>query len=419
MLEIAVEVARHGLDETPPIPPPSELEPILRFSKLTGPALDAVCRALDDDEFRIRVLDRTPSGRLDAMGLLVLARPVGWEASVVDLARSGDSRAAADRDDAALRRVERRLVAAEDARARAESAATVAQVRADQARAELVREREAHGLTTEAERSGRSAAVDAQARFEAADRELTALRDDLEAAHRLATELRAAGAADGHLDPGEVDGVLRRALTEAEALSDALDEVRSAASGVTEVLRRGRADLAAQIEPVRPAPARSARPQPPGAARTRTPVAPPPGLAAGAPAAIVALLGTPRLVVLVDGYNVTIGRWGADLGITDQRARLERLAASAAARLGVDVRLVFDGADVAPSALPPRSLVRVLFSAPGEEADDVVIRLAGELPADCPVAVVSDDNRVRRGAAAAGANLVTVDAFLEAVRPPS
>ncbi len=414
MLEVAVEVARAGASASPVVAPPSELEPILRFSKLTGPALDVVRRALDDDGFRHRVLDEAPAGRLDAVGLLVLGRPSGWQAAVVRLAGPSEPEADTSRDDAALRRAERRLAAAEDARARAESTAASERARGDEARADLAQERDAHRRTTAEVRTARSSDADARRRLEEAERELDVLRVDLEAAHRLATDLRGAGAADERLDPDAVDAVLAGALAETEALRSALDDVRSGASEVAEALRRARSEIA-----VRRASHDDASRTPTDHLRSRVPVPPPPGLSSDAHAAVAALLATPRLVVLVDGYNVTIGRWGADLTITDQRGRLEQLASSAAARLGVEVWLVFDGADVAPPPRRPRSLIRVLFSAPDEEADDVVIRLTAELPPDRPVAVVSDDNRVRRGAAASGANLVTVDAFIEAVRPPS
>jgi rRNA-processing protein FCF1 len=50
--------------------------------------------------------------------------------------------------------------------------------------------------------------------------------------------------------------------------------------------------------------------------------------------------------------------------------------------------------------------VRVRFSDPGVEADDVVIDLIGRIPAATPVIVASSDRRVRDGVRRRGANVV-------------
>jgi hypothetical protein len=60
--------------------------------------------------------------------------------------------------------------------------------------------------------------------------------------------------------------------------------------------------------------------------------------------------------------------------------------------------------------------VRVSFSPPGVEADDVVIARAAEVPAHRPVTVASNDRRVREGAQAAGANVVSSPQLLAALR---
>jgi predicted RNA-binding protein with PIN domain len=84
--------------------------------------------------------------------------------------------------------------------------------------------------------------------------------------------------------------------------------------------------------------------------------------------------------------------------------------ADLAARTSTRVELVFDGADVGDGPVtvpaPARQLVRVRFSPPGVEADDVVLDLVAQLPAAWPVVVASSDNRVRDGARRTGANLL-------------
>jgi hypothetical protein len=58
--------------------------------------------------------------------------------------------------------------------------------------------------------------------------------------------------------------------------------------------------------------------------------------------------------------------------------------------------------------------VRVRFTEEGVEADDVLIAMVDEVPADRPVVVVSSDGRVREGAQRRGANVVGAAQFLAA-----
>ena len=66
--------------------------------------------------------------------------------------------------------------------------------------------------------------------------------------------------------------------------------------------------------------------------------------------------------------------------------------------------------------MSPRPAVRVRFSPPGVEADDVIIELAGSIPAIRPVIVASSDRRVRDGARRHGANLLGARQLTEALR---
>jgi predicted RNA-binding protein with PIN domain len=87
------------------------------------------------------------------------------------------------------------------------------------------------------------------------------------------------------------------------------------------------------------------------------------------------------------------------------------------ARTGSDVEVVFDGSADAPTVVVgDRRGVRVSFSPPDVEADDVVIARAGEIPLHRPVTVVSNDRRVRDGARAAGANVISSAQLLAVLR---
>lgn len=367
--------------------------PVLGFTSLRGPALAVVAGALDDDEFRARVRVGAPG---DAASVLFLERPDGWQAAVRELARLEREVVALRATEPDTRRLEKRLEAAESARSAAEAESAVELDAATAARDALAAERErrrrAEAAIDDQARSleERAAALDEQT--QAAER----LRADLEASHRQVRALRSAAAQDESAD--------------VEAIRAALGDVRTAVDGARSAIDavEARLEHAERRVPRPPAPERA----PSATGQARSPVPVPPGLVAESADAARHLVRVPGIVVLVDGYNVTIGRWGEHLGITDQRQRLEQAASSAAARTGAEVWIVFDGADVARSAGTPRSLVRVRFSESGEEADDVIIRLVREIPPERPVVVVSDDNRVRRGAVAGGANLFTVEQFL-------
>jgi len=118
-------------------------------------------------------------------------------------------------------------------------------------------------------------------------------------------------------------------------------------------------------------------------------------------------------VVLVDGYNVTHVRW-ADLPIAEQRRRLVDALGELAARTGSDVHVVFDGVEQVEPPPPPgrRRLVRVSFSPPDVEADDVIVAMVGAISPHRPVIVASNDRRVQSEAAQAGANVISSDQLL-------
>ena len=99
----------------------------------------------------------------------------------------------------------------------------------------------------------------------------------------------------------------------------------------------------------------------------------PPGLVAETPEGIDALLRTPGLAVVLDGYNVSMAAWPS-LGTAEQRDRLVAALAQLALRTRAAVTVVFDGADVGAVPTPRRPGVRVVFSSASEKADPVVVR---------------------------------------------
>ncbi|MEU6249927.1 NYN domain-containing protein [Glycomyces sp. NPDC047010] len=127
------------------------------------------------------------------------------------------------------------------------------------------------------------------------------------------------------------------------------------------------------------------------------------GLGQADPQRLDHLLSLPNPHLIVDGYNVTISAWGETLTLEQQRNRLVQGLGAAAAQTNAEVTVVFDGADAIFGAKPSARGVRVLFSAKGQIADDVVVELARVEPEGRPVIVVSSDQEVADRARREGA----------------
>lgn len=120
------------------------------------------------------------------------------------------------------------------------------------------------------------------------------------------------------------------------------------------------------------------------------------------PAQFDQLLSLPLVHLVVDGYNVTKTGY-PDLPLADQRRRLITALAGLVSRTNAEVTVVFDGADVdAPTVNAPRG-VRVLFSDPGETADELIVRLVAAEPPGRPVLVVTSDQEIVDAVRRAGA----------------
>ncbi|WP_338118374.1 NYN domain-containing protein [Streptomyces coryli] len=131
------------------------------------------------------------------------------------------------------------------------------------------------------------------------------------------------------------------------------------------------------------------------------------------PALLDQLLALPQAHLVVDGYNVTKTGYPT-MPLEKQRLRLLGGMAVLAAQTGAEMTCVFDGAELAAPVLlaPPRG-VRVLFSKPGETADELIRRLVRAEPPGRPVVVVSSDREVADGVAKAGARPVASTLLLK------
>ena len=157
------------------------------------------------------------------------------------------------------------------------------------------------------------------------------------------------------------------------------------------------------------------RPAPKASTRRRAPVRLPPGMVRDDPSAIEAMVRTRGVAVIVDGYNVSMLAWP---GVTaaEQRERLCDALAEFQLRFRCEVTVVFDGAEVSVVRPLRRRNLRVVFSAAGQEADEVVVGEVMFRPDEVPVVVVSSDREVRTGAEAEGATVLSAEEMLTLMR---
>ena len=468
-LEAALAVARAGDEATPIEPPPPALRPFLHFAKLPRPALVAARRVLDaDDEFRARVLESVSESDIGRSGWIYLARPDGWEDELAALLADAENAGAAAGEKRAEGDARKRLAGAEAARRRAEDAAAAAEVEATRAVAALADERKARRaaaddvarlerrlaqVSVERDRA-KEAASKAAAESEEGGRLVAELRfaldqsqlaelaavEDAAAAAEAAEEAAAAallaptvaGPAEPSSLPIDTAGAaaaLDEAATAAAALAQALAGVAASLRPPGEGMGKeasvgGPGGVAAATTAAATAPAAGGGPASPPAARgpralrrvrppVPQPVPLPPGIYDDSLEAAEHLVRVPGMVLLVDGYNVSLLGW-PELPIAEQRPRLVDALAELSARSGVEVAVVFDGTDTPyPGVVPATARpVRVQFSPPNVEADDVLISRVAELRPFRPVVVASSDRRVQAGSRLSGANVISSSQLL-------
>ncbi len=369
-LDLAVAIAAAGSKQRPPLAFPGELRSLFRLQRLSGAALRTARRAIvADDLFRRRIGSVVGPELLDEPGLLWLQRPEGWRERLRVLADEAAAEASAADLATQLRAAERRRLAAEQAAARAVADLVAARAVGERLGAEL----------------------------DVAVGELAQVRGALDDAQAQLQQLRieARRAADRQRALDERD---ERTTRELGAAREALADSERARDGAV----AARAALVEQMMAA-PAPAPAAR-RVPAVGRGRRPIALPGGLVGSSRGAAEFLVRVPGVVVLIDGYNVAKLGWPG-LSLEAQRDRCVASAEDVVLRFGgVDVRIVFDGADVPGIPAGPRRLVPVHFSPEGVKADAVLCAEVARLPVTTPVVVVTDDREVLVDVRGRGAN---------------
>ena len=436
-LEAVMQVARQGEAAEPTEPAPAPLRRYLRFARLPAPALDIARRVVEeDDAFRERVAKQLTQDEVGEAGWLWLTRPDGWEARLEELRKHQQEHEHALHEERAEREAHRRLTGAEDRARRAEVALTARTQELAAAREELAHERalRQHAVT-EHDRivttidelmMQRNAAVrqlkEVEAELAQRSADLTHARHEIrmreaEVAQTTTHVPPTPSVAEAPVAPTTVppSPTADTARPLRADLSKLIAEAANAAEHLSGALAAAAELLASDPAPAPAKPAAPA-PQPKHLAATRAPLRLPPGITEDSVEAVEHLVRAPGAVLLVDGYNISQAAWYQD-PIARQRARLVDALAELHARTGVEVEVVFDGADVDRlGERNPRPAVRVRFSAPGVEADDVVLGLVDAAPARRPVIVASSDHRVRDGARRRGANVVGARQLLSALR---
>ncbi|WP_067176133.1 NYN domain-containing protein [Microtetraspora niveoalba] len=394
-----VELAAQVLGSMPAAAIPPQLRGIAKFdprkrARLGGAPIAALLES--DKEFRETVAETLRTAWPDLVAGLAegvvpaaaepvlvaaaayLTRPAGWpdlvERAREDLEQSSSAEAGRDQVESRLRE----QLAAQRTAAKEEAERFREQLRVARAENADLR-RKLH---------------DARERAKAA--ELRAVELEAETAEARARVANASGAAETEVrrlkerlaDAERHLEASRRAAREGRSVEDArirvlMDALQDAAAGL-------RKELALPTMISKPADYVSA--VVPGAPSVRA--VPARALADDDPQLFDQLLAIPNLHVIIDGYNVTKTGYPT-LTLADQRARLLTGLGGLAVQARVEVTCVFDGAELnGPVQVSAPRGVRVMFSAPGQIADDLIRQLVKAEPMGRAIAVVSSDREV-------------------------
>jgi predicted RNA-binding protein with PIN domain len=325
---------------------------------------------------------------VDVAVIAYLLRPPGWTELLADIAdrlggaeRQRESAAELDRLRAELGRLTDQVQALARDRDQARTAARAGAAEQAEQLAELRRRL----------RTGQAELRTARREAEQLAGERDRLRAELDRnTADEAVELRRARARIATLESGqEADRRSQRTAREHDEarLWVLLETIIAAATGLRREL-----DL---IEP-------GNRPADLVGAGTEQPLSGRPSVADGA--LLQRLLDGAHVHLIVDGYNLTKTGYGG-LPLADQRNRLVSSLGALAARTGIEVTVAFDGTaapvGAAAGVSTPRG-VRVLFSAPGQLADDLIRELLRAEPAGRTVVVASSDQAVAASVRSAG-----------------
>ena len=379
-LEYVIEFVReHRLTNTE-FRYPAHLRQLLSRPRLLKSDLRRIRKAVEgDNEFRA-ALAASLTDEHDVIIGWWLNQPEGWEdlvlAEAEERSRSLDNASAA----ADIVREQRRRIAAEQRADAAESAQIESEQQLEVLAAEVVDLR-----------SKLSESETAQHKLEEM---VTGLRQELRHTNDRLNAAQQRLAKSSESEEASLDAQQRAE----EVRNRALEDRRTAMADLSDLtgILHGLRDLSDRLEAVVPQAHEVAE---------RTPI-PTPGRLNGNPLGMTVFLLKSSATVIIDGYNVTKGRW-PQASLEEQRERLVAGADALASRFGTDFIVVFDGADVPGAHRESRSIIRVVYSPSGVIADDVIREEVRRVPAQRPVVVVTDDQEIQRDVRHVGANIVS------------
>jgi YacP-like NYN domain len=413
-IEFAVVIAEEAQKRKPPMPVPNELRAFYGKPRIPTGALGRLRRAIEaDDLFRQRIGAGALPDLVDDVGRLWLQRPSNWVADAEAFIRQAANESEAADTASALRRSERRRVAAEEAAVRSVAEITRLTAIAEEHQAEVDRLRadltKADELLAEVRLElidVRNEARHSRDREASANARLVAVSSERDALIASAHEIPPSAAVPDMPTDAELRQLRDLADASARAATDASQQVaemlarRSRLAAETLAQRADAGSTAQRSGPVPHA----------GVGDRRRPVALPGGIIASS-AEAASFLARCGAAVLIDGYNVAMLGW-PKLGLEAQRSALIDAVENLQRRFGTDATIVFDGAEVVGAHAGRRRTARVVFSPAGVIADDVIRSEIARLPADRHVVVVTNDAEVVRDARSAGCNVVSSNALL-------
>lgn len=409
-----VELAAAALGELSETDVPKRLRPVVRFApakrgRVAAAPLLASLR--ESRPFRTAVVTWARTNRPDALDAAA-ADPVTAAAAAVLLdadeaaellatvAERAEQASLRTQRDAALARIERLEAELDQVREelKAEQEATQ-QARSDRSE-ELERLRERLRQRGVELRKLRDAERSARQQLAGEGSKVAAERDEL--AEQLARQRRRADAERARAERAEADA--QRARQSAREARQA-DEVRLAL--LLDTLDGAVSGLRAELNVTA-----TGYGQRPADTVDNATVLRRSGGAVADVAALDRLLALAGAHLIVDGYNVTKTGY-PELVLAEQRERLVRQLATLAARTSAEITVVFDGAGVV--AVPATTVrgVRVLFSAEGVLADDVITGMVEREPKGRPLVVATADREIITAVGERGAFAVAPTVLLD------
>lgn len=147
---------------------------------------------------------------------------------------------------------------------------------------------------------------------------------------------------------------------------------------------------------------------------SRATVTIPPGMSLESDAALRTVFTQQDLVVLIDGYNVSLNSFG-DLSLELQRERTIACAANVETRYHPSCVIVFDGQSSTTRGRI-QSKVHVVYSPAGITADDVIIERIRVTPPERPIIVVTSDRNLAARARGLGCQTISSASFVSVAK---